>query len=60
MRKIEISIEHRTEVVDGVVISERLILNDESVPDGGIPRSISFHPSYTKELIKKLKFFENY
>jgi hypothetical protein len=58
MKEKEISVKHKVETVDGVIVSERLVLNDESVPPNGIPQSISFHPSHVKALIKKLQRYD--
>lgn len=43
------------EISDGELISEWLVLNDETVPMGGIPRCLSIHPEDVPELIKKLQ-----
>ena len=49
-----ISVTHVTETRNGVVVTDKLVLNDENVPQGGIPMRISIHPSYAKTLVKKL------
>ena len=41
-------------MIDGNVTSEWLVLNDESVPIGGIPMRISVHLDDVPELIEKL------
>jgi len=52
--KKEISLRHKIEMIDGNVTSEWLVLNDESVPIGGIPMRISVHLDDVPELIEKL------
>lgn len=53
--KKEISLKHKVEMTDGKITSERLVLNDESVPMNGIPMRISILPEDVPELIEKLQ-----
>lgn len=41
-------------MTDGKITSEWLVLNDESVPQSGIPMRISIHPKDVPTLVEKL------